>query len=63
MGPRAELGTEGWEQGVGLWDLLREGPDVIGMAEGEGEGVRAWVGVTGVSVGVWEGVEVRVRVV
>lgn len=63
MGPRAELGTVGWRQGVGLWDLLLEGPDVIGTGEGECEGVRVWVGVTGVSVGVWEGVEVRVRVV
>lgn len=59
--PLVELETEGWREGVGLWDLLRERTDVTGMGEGEGEGVRVWVGVTG--VGVWEGVEVRVRVV
>lgn len=63
MGPLAELETEGWRQGVGLWDLLLEGTGVRGMGEGEGEGVRTWGGVTDVNVGVWEGVEVRGRVV
>lgn len=65
VGPLAELETEGWRQGVGLWDLLREGTGVTGMGEEEGVGVRVWVGVTGVTVcvGVWDGVEVRVRAV
>lgn len=55
MGLLVELETEG----VGLWDLLGGGTDVTGI----GEELRVWVGVTGVSVGVCEGVEVRVRVV
>lgn len=68
VGTLAELKT-GCKQGVGLWDLLSKGTDVIGMGEGEGVGVRVWIAVgvweiTGerVCVGVWEGVEVRVRV-
>lgn len=63
MGPLAELETEGWRQGVGLWDLLREGTDVTGVGEGEGVGVRVEVTGVTVCVGVWEGVEVRERVV
>lgn len=37
-----ELETEGWRQGDVLWDLLREGTEVIGIGEEEG------IGVTGV---------------
>lgn len=69
VGTLAELKTEGCKHGVGLWDLLSKGTDVIGMGGGEGVGVRVWIGVgvweiTGerICVGVWEGVEVRVRV-
>lgn len=58
-GPLAELETEDWRQGVGLWDLLCEGTGVTGMGEGESDGVMVWVGVTGVSEGVWVGIEVR----
>lgn len=56
-GTLAELETEGWRQGVVLWALLWEGTGVIGIGEEQG------IGVTGVKVcvGVWEGVEVRVR--
>lgn len=63
-----ELKTGGCK-GLGVWDLLSEGTDVVGMGGGESVGVRVWIGVgvweiTGerVCVGVWEGVEVRVRV-
>lgn len=49
-GPLAEGDTEGWRQGVGLWDLLREGPAGIAVGDGVGEGLRVWVGVTGVEV-------------
>lgn len=63
LGPLAELETQGCRQGLGLWDLLWDGTDVTGMGQGESEGIRVWVGVTGVRVGVWDGVEEQVRVV
>lgn len=50
MGTLAELETEAWRQGVGLWHLLREGTDVRGMGDEEGVGVKVWVGVPGVLV-------------
>lgn len=48
VGTLAELETEAWRQGVGLWHLLREGTDVRGMGDEEGVGVKVWVGVPGV---------------
>lgn len=39
VGPLAELETEDWRQGAGLWDLLKEGPNVAGTGDGEDAGV------------------------
>lgn len=60
FGPLADVETVGWRQDVGLWDLLKEEP---GMGDVEGVGVRVGVTSVMVCVGVWEGVEVRVRAV
>ena len=48
--PLVEIETGGWRQGVGLWDLLRDGPDETGTGDGEDVGVSAWAGVTNVIV-------------
>lgn len=41
--PLGEPETVGWRQGVGLWDLLKDGPE----GDGEDAGVSVWVGVGG----------------
>lgn len=61
VGALAETEADGCTQEGGFWALLCDGTEATGMGEGKDEEVR--VGVIAVNVGVWEGVEVEVRVV
>lgn len=61
MGALGEATAGGCTPVGGFWALLWGGADATATGEGEDEEVR--VGVIAVNVGVWEGVEVLVRVV